>query len=157
MSFQIGKNSSYRYEFYEKTTSIKTGKNLRNIHFLVLVHHISIFLNENEIPEQWSQRWKRFGSVFVYSKSVYTLKSVSMSGRPSVRLHDNSRKTHPIVVKFLPQLYLINISVEFEDEPNWPRIYWVFARSILIFYSISNEANFWLHAESIKATPFDRA
>ena len=35
---------------------------------------------------------------FVYSKSEYTLKSVSVSGR----LHDNSSKGHPMVIKFLP-------------------------------------------------------
>ena len=56
---------------------------------------------------------------FVYSKSEDTLKSVSVSGR----LHDNSREPHPIVMEFLSQLHLIDISVEFEDEPNLPRIY----------------------------------
>ena len=54
--------------------------------------------------------------VFVYSKSEYTIESISMSGR----LHDNSRKTHSIVMKFLPQLHLIDILVEFEDGQNRP-------------------------------------
>ena len=57
---------------------------------------------------------------FVYSKSEYTLESVSMSVRPSVRpsgrLHDNSSQFHPIELKFCAQNCLINISVEFEDE-----------------------------------------
>ena len=66
----------------------------------------------------------------VYSKSEYTLESVSVSGR----LHDNFWKNSPIVMKFSTQHYLINISLEFEDEPNSPRIYWVSASSILIFY-----------------------
>ena len=79
--------------------------------------------------------------LFVYSKSEYTLKSVSMSVRPAVNTIA-PEKTHPIVMKFLPQLYLINISVEFEDELNLPRISWISATSILIFYTISNEANF---------------
>jgi hypothetical protein len=42
--------------------------------------------------------------IFVYSKSEYTLKSVSVAVRPSVRpagrLHDNSWKTNPIELKF---------------------------------------------------------
>jgi hypothetical protein len=48
---------------------------------------------------------------FVYSKSEYTIESVSVPGR----LHDNSSKAHPIVMKFCTQNCLINISVEFED------------------------------------------
>jgi hypothetical protein len=66
--------------------------------------------------------------VFVYSKSEYTLESVSMSGR----LHDNSWKTNPIDVKFCTQYYLIKISVEFEDEQNSSRIYWVIAKNVII-------------------------
>ena len=54
---------------------------------------------------------------FVYSKSEYTLESVSVSGR----LHDNSPKARPIVTKFSIQNGLINISVEFEDENDWSR------------------------------------
>jgi hypothetical protein len=52
----------------------------------------------------------------VYSKSEYTLESVSASGRPAVRLHDNSSQLHPIELKFCTQNCLTNISVEFEDE-----------------------------------------
>ena len=33
---------------------------------------------------------------FVYSKSEYTLESVSVSSRPAVRLHDNSLQLHLI-------------------------------------------------------------
>ncbi len=55
---------------------------------------------------------------------------------PPVRLHDNSWKANPIVMKFGTQHYLINISVEFEDENNSSRIYWVTARNIIIFYSL---------------------
>ena len=53
---------------------------------------------------------------FVYSKSEYTLESVSVSGSPSGRLHDNSSQLHSIELKFCAQNCLINISVEFEDE-----------------------------------------
>jgi hypothetical protein len=70
--------------------------------------------------------------VFVHSKSEYTLELVSMSGRPSGRLHDNSWKTNPIDVKFCTQYYLIKISVEFEDEQNLLRIYWVIAKNFII-------------------------
>ena len=84
---------------------------------------------------------KREKAFFVYSKK-WVHSKIGQCVRPAVRLHDNSRKTHPIVMKILPQLYLINISVEFEDEPNLPRIYWVSARSILIFYIISTDENF---------------
>ena len=52
----------------------------------------------------------------MYSKSEYTLESVSVSVRPAVRLHDNSPQLHPIVLKFCTQNCLSNISVEFEDE-----------------------------------------
>jgi hypothetical protein len=39
---------------------------------------------------------KMLASFFVYSKSEYTIKSVSVSGR----IHDNSSKANPIVMKF---------------------------------------------------------
>lgn len=39
-------------------------------------------------------------NLFVYSKSEYTLKSVSVSVRPSVRLSNNSRKDDPNELKF---------------------------------------------------------
>ena len=68
----------------------------------------------------------------MYSKSEYTLESVSVS----VRLHDNFWKDSPVVMKFSTQHYLINISVKFEDENNSSRIYWVTARNIIIFYSL---------------------
>ncbi len=60
---------------------------------------------------------------------------VRPSGRPSVRLHDYSWKAHSIVMKFSTQLYLINISLEFEDENNSSRICWVTPRNIIIFYT----------------------
>jgi len=56
----------------------------------------------------------------VYSKSEYIRKSVSMSGR----LHDNVWKAHPIVMEFSTELYLINISAEFEDENDSSRNGW---------------------------------
>src|ERR1700722_9902710 len=73
-------------------------------------------------------------SFFVYSKSEYTLESVSVSVRPSVRIHDNSSKAHPIVMKFCTQNCLINISVEFEDENDWSRPSRVIAKNVIIFY-----------------------
>ncbi len=79
---------------------------------------------------------KKLLNLFVYSKSEYTIESVSVSVRPSGRIHDNFWKDSPIVMKFSTQHYLINISVEFEDEPNSPKIYWVSASSILIFMKI---------------------
>ena len=48
----------------------------------------------------------------MYSKSEYTLESVSVSVRPSVRLHDNSSQLHSIELKFCAQNCLINISRE---------------------------------------------
>jgi hypothetical protein len=72
------------------------------------------------------------GDLFVYSKSEYTLKSVSVSGRPSGRLHDNFRTDDPIVTKFSTQMYLIKVSVEFEDEQNSSRIYWVITKNVII-------------------------
>ncbi len=79
---------------------------------------------------------KRFFLLFVYSKSEYTLELVSMSVRPAGRLHDNFWKAHPIAMKFSTQHYLIKISVEFEDQNNSSRIYWVTARNIIIFCSL---------------------
>ena len=48
----------------------------------------------------------------MYSKSEYTLESVSVSDR----LHDNSSQLHSIELKICAHNCLINISVEFEDE-----------------------------------------
>jgi len=76
---------------------------------------------------------KRF--IFVYSKSEYTLESVSVSVRPSVRLHDNFWKNSPIVMKFSTQHYPMNISVEFEDGHDSSRIYWFLAGTTVISYS----------------------
>jgi hypothetical protein len=57
---------------------------------------------------------------FLCTQKVSTLlESVSVAGRPAVRMHDNFRKECQIVVKFSTQFSLINISVEFEDEPDW--------------------------------------
>ncbi len=70
--------------------------------------------------------------IFVYSKNEYTLESVSMSVRPAGRLRDNSWKTNPINVKFCTQYYLIKISVEFEDDQNSSRIYWVIVKNVII-------------------------
>ncbi len=73
--------------------------------------------------------------IFVYSKSEYTLR-IGQCVRPAGRLHDNFWKANPIVVKFFTQHYLKNISLEFEDENNSSRIYWVTGRNIIIFYSL---------------------
>ena len=54
--------------------------------------------------------------LFLCTQKVSTLESVSVSVRPSVRLHDNSSQLHSIELKFCAQNCLINISVEFEDE-----------------------------------------
>ncbi len=77
--------------------------------------------------------------VFVYSKKwVHSRigQCVRPAVRPSGRLHDNYWKANPIVVKFCTQHYLINISLEFEDENNSSRIYLFTARNIIIFYSL---------------------
>ena len=58
----------------------------------------------------------------VYSKSEYTTKigqCVRPAVRPAGRLSDNFRKESQIVMKFSTQFSLINVSVEFEDEPDW--------------------------------------
>jgi hypothetical protein len=90
---------------------------------------VSLVLEDLKIKVQ------RLSIIFVYSKSEYTLKSVSVSVRAAGRLHDYSWKAHSIVMKFSTQLYLINISLEFEDENNLSRIYWVTPRNIIIFYA----------------------
>ena len=48
-------------------------------------------------------------SLFVYSKSEYTLEWVSMSVRPSGRVHDNFRKESQILMKVSTQFSLINV------------------------------------------------
>ena len=64
----------------------------------------------------------------MYSKSEYTIESVSVSGRPSVRPSvytitlENYMHVNP---KLSPQYCLIDISVEFEDEKDRPRNSWV--------------------------------
>ena len=68
----------------------------------------------------------------MYSKSEYTLESVSMSGR----LHDNSSQLHPIELKFCAQNCLINISVEFEDEKDPSRNGWVIEKIVIFDQSI---------------------
>ena len=67
----------------------------------------------------------------MYSKSEYTLESVSVS----VRLHDNSSKAHPIVMKFCTQNCLINISVEFEDENDSSKNGLVIAKNVIISWA----------------------
>ena len=52
--------------------------------------------------------------LFVYSKSEYTLESVSMSGRPAVYTITRE-KVRAIGLKFFIQIYLVYISLEFED------------------------------------------
>jgi hypothetical protein len=52
--------------------------------------------------------------------------------RPAGRLHDNSSKLHPIVMKFCTQNCLINISLEFEDENDSSRNCWVIAKNVFI-------------------------
>ena len=74
--------------------------------------------------------------LFVYSKSEYTLESVSVSGRPSVRLHDNSSQLHSIELKFCAQNCLINISVEFEDENDPSRNGWAIEKIVIIDQTI---------------------
>ena len=64
----------------------------------------------------------------MYSKSEYTLESVSVSGR----LHDNSSQLHSIELKFCTQNFLINISVEFEDEKDPSRNDWVIEKIVII-------------------------
>ena len=72
----------------------------------------------------------------MYSKSEYTLESVSVSGRPAVRLHDNFWKAHPIGLKFCTQNCLINISVEFEDENDPSRNDWAIEKIVIIDQTI---------------------
>ena len=68
----------------------------------------------------------------MYSKSEYTLESVSVSGR----LHDNSLQIHSIELKFCVQNCLINISVEFEDEKDPARNGWVIEKIVIIDQTI---------------------
>ena len=70
--------------------------------------------------------------IFVYSKSEYTLESVSVSGRPSVNTITFERRVR-LWWNFLHSNCLINISVEFEDENNSSRICWVTAKSIITY------------------------
>jgi hypothetical protein len=70
--------------------------------------------------------------LFVYSKSEYTLESVSMS----VRLHDNSSQLHSIELKFCTQNCLINISVEFEGENDPSRNDWAIKKVVIIDQTI---------------------
>jgi hypothetical protein len=72
----------------------------------------------------------------VYSKSEYTIESVSVSVRPSGRIHDNSSQLHPIELKFCTQNCLINISVEFEDENDPPRNGWAIEKIVIIHLTI---------------------
>jgi len=73
---------------------------------------------------------------FVYSKSEYTLESVSVFVRPSARLHDNSSQLHSIALKFCALNCLINILVEFEDEKDPSRNGWVIEKIVIIDQSI---------------------
>ena len=68
----------------------------------------------------------------MYSKSEYTLESVSVSGR----LHDNSSQLHSGELKFCAQNCLINISVEFEDEKDPSRNGWVIEKIVIIDQTI---------------------
>ena len=71
-------------------------------------------------------------SRFVYSKSEYTIESVSVA----VRLHDNSSQLHPIELKFCTQNSLINISVEFEDEKDPSRNGWIIEKIVIFDQTI---------------------
>ena len=72
--------------------------------------------------------------VFVYSKKWVHPKIGQYLRPPAGCLHGNSRKSHPILKIFSPQPYLIEISVEFEDEPFPIEFSWVFVWNIIIFY-----------------------
>ncbi len=72
----------------------------------------------------------------MYSKSEYTLESVSVAVRPAGRLHDNSSQLHSIELKFCAQNCLINISVEFEDEKDPSRNGWVIEKIVIIDQTI---------------------
>jgi hypothetical protein len=69
----------------------------------------------------------------VYSKSEYTIESVSVAGR----LHDNASQLHSIQVRFRAQKYLMNISVEFEDENDPSRNGWVIEKIVIIDQTIA--------------------
>jgi hypothetical protein len=74
---------------------------------------------------------------FLCTQKMSTLlKSVSVSVRPSVRLSDNSSQLHPIELKFCVQNYLINISVEFEDENDPSRNGWVIEKIVIFDQTI---------------------
>ena len=66
--------------------------------------------------------------IFVYSKSSYTIESVSVSGR----LHHNSLKRDLVVIKFCTQNCIINIPIEFEDETDWARPSCVIVNRLII-------------------------
>ena len=56
---------------------------------------------------------------FLRTQKVRTLENRSVSSH----LLDNSSQLHSVVVKFCTQNYLINISIEFENEHNSSGIY----------------------------------
>ena len=65
---------------------------------------------------------------------MYTQKANTLQNRsvcPSGRLHDNFWKESPITMKFSTQFSLKNISVEFEDENDWPSHCWVIAKIVI--------------------------
>jgi hypothetical protein len=72
-----------------------------------------------------------------------------VSGRPAIHLHDNFRKKSQIVVKFSTQFSLINISVEFEDEPDWTSPSWIIAKILIFPYGFS-----MFFYEKIDISPF---
>jgi len=88
---------------------------------------------------RWNTSHERVGdkfpdSVLVYSKSEYTSR-IGLYVRPSGRLHDNFRKESRIVMKFSTQFSLINISVKFEDEPDWTSPSWIIAKILIFSYA----------------------
>lgn len=79
----------------------------------------------------------------LYSKSEYTLESISVCVRPSVRLHGNRQAQSQISMKFSAQFHLNKISVEFEIV-EWNPIYYTPCERE--FYELQNDIpsiNIW--------------
>jgi hypothetical protein len=96
---------------------------------------IFVISSSRRIRIHMLKRKRKFVETLHYWHLTYS--RIGQCVRPSGRLNDNFWKANPIVMKFCTQHYLNNISLEFEDENNSSRIYWVTARNIIIFYMYS--------------------
>ena len=75
----------------------------------------SCHLNQKKLDNNVLDISGQNSTIFVYSKNEYTLKLVSVFGRPFKRQFQNGSSDHRETVP--TALSEIDISVEFEDEP----------------------------------------